>query len=73
MPSIVGAIKINSVGSSGVVNVGDSFYVSPKSTNKTFAGANSFSTGDFQGGNLTISATNTLDNDLIEADQFAAR
>lgn len=73
MPSIVGAIKINSVGNSGVVNIGDSFYVSPKATSKTFAGAGSFSTGDFQNTPIVFSSTNTIDNDLIEAEQFAAR
>ena len=38
MPSIVGPIKINSV-AGGVVNFGDSFYVSPKSTAKAATGS----------------------------------
>lgn len=70
MPSIVGNIKINSVGSSGVVNIGDAFYVSPKSASKSFAGSGSFTTGDFQQKNNTLSATNTADNDLCETGQL---
>ncbi len=61
MPSIVGNIKINSIGSSAVFNVGDSLYISPKTTSKTFAGSGSFSTGDFQFSTQGINATNTLD------------
>ncbi|WP_420469238.1 spore germination protein, partial [Bacillus licheniformis] len=34
MPAIVGPIKINEI-SGGVVNFGDSFYLSPKSTSKS--------------------------------------
>lgn len=67
MPSIVGAIKINSIGSSGVFNIGDVFTISPVSSAKTFAGAGSFNTGD----NLKISneysSTNTYDKDVADA------
>ncbi|MCA1030976.1 spore germination protein [Bacillus timonensis] len=62
MPSIVGPIKINSVGG-GVVNFGDSFYLSPKSTSKTNAGSGAFNTGDFICTNNGLSATNTFDPD----------
>ncbi len=67
MPSIVGNIKINSVGSSGIVNIGDSFYVSPKSTSKTFAGSGSFNTGDFLNTNSAVNNTNTADTSLAES------
>jgi hypothetical protein len=66
MPSIVENIKINSVGSSGVVNIGDSMIISPSSSAKTFAGAGSFNTGDFGQINNTISATNTSDPDISD-------
>lgn len=66
MPSIVGVIKIISVGSSAVVNIGDSFYISPKSTSKAFAGSGSFSTGDFQKINNGISSTNTFEPHLLD-------
>jgi len=68
MPSIVGNIKIDAIGSSGVVNIGDSFYVSPKSTSKSFAGSGSFATGDFHFSNQQFSATNTNDSDLLDSD-----
>lgn len=66
MPSIVGVIKINSVGSSSVVNIGDSFYISPKSTSKAFAGSGSFTTGDFIKVNNGISSTNTYEPHLLD-------
>ncbi|MFC4322318.1 spore germination protein [Litchfieldia salsa] len=62
MPSIVGPIKINSVGG-GVVNFGDAFYLSPKSTSKTNAGSGAFNTGDFINTNNGVNATNTFDPD----------
>ena len=65
MPAIVGPIKITSV-SGGVVNFGDSFYLSPKSVGKTAAGSGAFNTGDFICTNNGFSATNTLDPDLID-------
>jgi hypothetical protein len=66
MPSYVGNIKVNSVGSSGVVNIGDAMFISPTSSSKTFAGAGSFNTGDFGQTNNSISATNTSDPDIID-------
>ncbi|MFP3325313.1 spore germination protein, partial [Planococcus sp. SIMBA_160] len=44
MPAIVGAFKVNAVGTSGVVHVGDCITISPNSQVKTFAGAGSFNT-----------------------------
>ncbi len=63
MPSIVGPIKINSVGG-GVINFGDSFYLAPKSTSKTAAGAGSFNTGDFICTNSGLNSTNPVDPDV---------
>ncbi|CDQ40680.1 MULTISPECIES: spore germination protein [Virgibacillus] len=62
MPAIVGPIKIVSVGG-GVVNFGDSFYLSPKDTAKTNAGSGSLNTGDFICTNNGISSTNPFDPD----------
>ncbi len=70
MPAIVGPIKINSIGG-GVVNFGDSFYLSPKSSSKTHAGSGSFNTGDFINTNNGVSATNTIDPDVNDQ-QLAA-
>ncbi|NGP44520.1 spore germination protein [Bacillaceae bacterium SIJ1] len=66
MPAIVGAIKINSVGSSGVFHVGDVFSIAPKSSNKTFSGAGSFNTGNGITVSSYQSATNTFDSDLSD-------
>ncbi|MBB6673404.1 spore germination protein [Cohnella nanjingensis] len=66
MPSIVGAVKILTVGSSGVVLFGDTLQVKPVSTTKTFAGAGSFVTGDFPRTN-SISSTNTNDPDVVDS------
>ncbi|NOV02907.1 spore germination protein [Paenibacillus planticolens] len=66
MPSIVGNVKILSVGSSSVVQFGDTFIIAPNSSAKTFAGAGSFNTGDFPRVYNVYSATITNDSDLIE-------
>lgn len=63
MPAIVGGVKIISVGSAGIVNFGDSLYISPKSTSKTYAGSGSFNTGDLPINNNAVNATITADND----------
>ncbi|QKY71564.1 spore germination protein [Lentibacillus sp. CBA3610] len=63
MPSIVGPIKINSV-DGGVINFGDSFYLSPKSTSKTSSGSGSFNTGDFLNTNSGVNSTNPVDPDI---------
>ncbi|WP_053220393.1 spore germination protein [Virgibacillus senegalensis] len=65
MPSIVGPIKINSI-DGGVINFGDSFYLSPKSTSKVSSGSGSFNTGDFINTNSGLSATNTADPDVAD-------
>jgi spore germination protein PF len=64
MPAIVGGIKVLSVGSGAVVNIGDSLYISPKSTSKTYAGSGSFNTGDLPVTNNGLNATLTTDNDV---------
>lgn len=70
MPSIVGNIKILSVGPSSVVHIGDTIVISPVSTSKTYAGANSFNTGDTFGPAITNNAgsiNKTNDQDLIDS------
>ncbi|MFC7060833.1 spore germination protein [Halobacillus seohaensis] len=63
MPSIVGPLRINSI-SGGVVNFGDSFYVSPKSSSKTVNGSGSSNTGDFINTNSGFSNTQPIDPDV---------
>ncbi|MEW9675000.1 spore germination protein [Lentibacillus sp. L22] len=65
MPSIVGPLKVNSI-TGGVVNFGDSFYLSPKSTAKTATGSGSMNTGDFINTNTGFSSTNPVDPDMID-------
>lgn len=67
MPAIVGAVKINAMGSSAVFNIGDVYNIAPVSTAKTFAGAGSFNTGDHLKVRNDYSATNTYDKDLADS------
>lgn len=67
MPSVVGFVKIISVGSSAIVHFGDAVQLSPSSTSKTFAGSGSFLTGSLTNSNNAVNATNTLDPDLQDS------
>ncbi|MFK7695435.1 spore germination protein [Paenibacillus sp. HJGM_3] len=70
MPSIVGNIKILSVGPSSIVQIGDAVILSPVSSSKTYAGANSFNTGDTFGPSLVNNPgniTKTNDQDVIDS------
>jgi spore germination protein PA len=70
MPSIVGNIKINSVGPSSNIQLGDTAFIHLTSNSKTYSGANSFNTGDTFGPNISYnqgSSTNTLDADVFDA------
>lgn len=69
MPSIVGFVKVVSVGSSAVVQFGDTVQVSPSSQTKTYAGSGSFLTGSLANSNNAVSATNTLDPDVQDNSQ----
>ncbi|MGO4107324.1 spore germination protein [Paenibacillus sp. YAF4_2] len=69
MPSIVGFVKVVSVGSSAVVQFGDAVQVSPSSQTKTYAGSGSFLTGSLANSNNAVSATNTLDPDVQDNSQ----
>ncbi|MDQ0162383.1 spore germination protein [Bacillus alveayuensis] len=66
MPAIVGAFKVNSVGTSSVLHIGDVLNISPYSEVKTFAGAGSFNTGDGLNIFNQNSVTNTYDRDLVD-------
>lgn len=67
MPSIVGAVKIVSVGSGSVVQFGDALQIRPSSTSKTYAGAGSFITGDLSRTNNAVSETNVRDPDVQDS------
>ncbi|UTL73752.1 spore germination protein [Bacillus halotolerans] len=67
MPAIVGPIAINSI-SGGVVNFGDSFYLSPKRSSKSALGSGAGNTGDFLLLNNAVNATNYIDPDVSDQD-----
>lgn len=67
MPGIVGNLKVVSVGSSGVVQIGDCIQVRPQSTSKTFAGSGSFNTGDIPQTYNALNNTNTNDRDVKDS------
>jgi spore germination protein PA len=66
VPSIVGNIKINSVGPSSNVQIGDTAFVVLSSNSKINAGANSFAPGDSFGGVFNYQNSSTIDPDLVD-------
>lgn len=65
MPAIIGPVQIISVGG-GVVQFGDTVYISPKSNTKTAAGSGAFNTGGFIVANNALSGTNVLDTSVVD-------
>ncbi|WP_173916982.1 spore germination protein [Halobacillus sp. Marseille-Q1614] len=64
MPAKVGYVKVISISSSSVFNIGDVYNVSPQATAKTFAGGGSFNTGDGIRIRLNSSSTYVYDKDV---------
>lgn len=67
MPAVVGASKIVSVGGGGILKFGDSVFMSPTSSSKSFAGSGSLNIGDVPITINVISTTNTIDPSVIDA------
>ena len=69
MPCIIfGAIKINSVATGSNVQFGDAAEIALTSTNKMYAGNNSFSPGDsIASATNGIGNVNTNDPDVVDA------
>lgn len=65
MPAIVGPLQILSVGG-GVVHFGDTAFISPKDTAKTYTGAGTINTGALIVTNSGISANTTFDSKLVD-------
>ncbi|WHY78931.1 spore germination protein [Neobacillus sp. WH10] len=65
MPAIIGPVQIINVGG-GIVQFGDTVYISPKSATKTFAGSGGFNTGGLIVTNNGLSGTNVLDTNVID-------
>ncbi|RPF52066.1 spore germination protein [Aquisalibacillus elongatus] len=66
MAAFVGAVKVNSVSSSAVFHIGDSYYIQPISSAKTYAGGGSFNTGNGINVSLGQSKTIVFDQDYID-------
>jgi len=66
MPAVVGIVQVNSIGSSGVLHIGDAFRISPQSLSKTFSGAGSFNSGEKLYVYNYYSQTNTNDQDVSD-------
>jgi len=65
MPAIIGPVQISTV-SGGIVQFGDSLYISPKSNSKSVSGSGAANTGFFVITNNGLSASNVLDTNLID-------
>ncbi|SDJ87769.1 spore germination protein [Sediminibacillus albus] len=66
MPAVVGAVKVNTVSSSSIFNIGDVYAINPYTTAKTFAGGGSFNTGNGIQIQLQQSNTQFIDDDVID-------
>ncbi|MEH7114211.1 spore germination protein [Neobacillus niacini] len=65
MPAIMGPVQIVNV-SGGIVQFGDTVYISPKSATKTNAGSGGFNTGAIIFTANGLSGTNVLDANLVD-------
>lgn len=66
MPAVVGAVKVISIGSSSIFNIGDVYSMSPYTEAKTFAGGGSFNTGDGIKIQVNKAETNVYDKDNFD-------
>ncbi|WP_047986181.1 spore germination protein [Ornithinibacillus californiensis] len=66
MPAKVGAVKVNSISSSSIFNIGDVYSMNPESSAKTYAGGGSFNTGDGIRIDLENSNIYVYDKDKID-------
>ncbi|MCP3026717.1 spore germination protein [Halobacillus sp. A5] len=66
MPAKVGFVKVITVSSSGVFNIGDVFSMAPYAVSKTFAGGGSFNTGNGIRIHLNKAETYINDKELID-------
>jgi spore germination protein PA len=66
MPAKVGMIKVVTISSSSIFNVGDVFHMAPKTWAKTFAGGGSFNTGNSVHVQVANSNTNIQDNEVVD-------
>lgn len=65
MPAIVGPVQIVNVGG-GVVQFGDTLFISPKSASKSTSGSGAGNTGGFIITNNAFSASNRVDTNVVD-------
>jgi spore germination protein PF len=67
MPAIIGGpIQINTISGNGIVEFGDTLFISPKIASKTPAGSGGLNTGGIIITNSGLSSTNFIDPDGID-------
>ncbi|MDC3413726.1 spore germination protein [Aquibacillus sp. 3ASR75-11] len=66
MPAVVGAVKVLTLSTSSIFNIGDVYAMHPYSQAKTFAGGGSFNTGDDIQIQLDKSSIQVSDKDTID-------
>ncbi|WP_132945288.1 spore germination protein [Tumebacillus sp. BK434] len=67
MPAIVGSFVINNNSSGGIIEVGDTFLISPKATSKFFNGAGSYLVGNVAITGTSANSTLVNDSDVIDS------
>lgn len=65
MPAIVGPVNILNV-TGGVVQFGDTLFISPKSASKTMSGSGASNTGGFIITNTAFNANNLIDANAVD-------
>lgn len=65
MPAIVGPVQIVNIGG-GIVQYGDSFFISPKSASKTTMGSGAGNTAGLVIANNFFSISNYVDPNLVD-------
>ncbi|CAG9623459.1 spore germination protein [Sutcliffiella rhizosphaerae] len=66
MPAKIGPIKIDSIFGDGVLNLGDTLYISPKRAGKSSEGSGGSNVGNIVNTNNGINVTNTIDPDITD-------
>lgn len=73
MPAIVGVVRVITVSSSSIFNIGDVYTIMPQSQSKTYAGGGSFNTGDGITNYLNQSNTQVKDPDVVDQPMASVR
>ena len=66
VPAFVGAVKINTIGTSSIFHIGDVYKMEPYTQSKTFAGGGSFNTGNGMQVRLNHAQTTIVDDDKFD-------